>query len=148
VTVDESRAVWAIRGGRAADAACLHALLGAWDMEGEFDPSESLVAERDGEVLGAARVEVVEERPWLRPIVVARGSERRGIGSALIAGLFKRYESLHVVARGSAAAFYERCGFSASTWNEVPSVLRSECETCQERQECCPRPMSRWGLEL
>lgn len=133
-----------IRHGCSSDRRALVRLLASHLMETDVDPTEFLVAEADGELLGAVRLEwAAADNAFLRPIVVATEAQGVGLGRALLQGFFAVCHKISVVARGDAIPFYRQLGFTTMDWDEVPSKYRHECECCDELPQC--RPMSmRW----
>ena len=137
--------VW-IRPGRPSDARALVQLLASQRMATEIDPADFIVAEVNGRLLGAARLEWARtDDAFLRPIVVATQARGTGLGRALLERLFGACSRISVVARGDAVPFYRHLGFTARDWSSVPSQYRDECECCGDFAQC--RPMSmRWTL--
>lgn len=135
-----------IRQGRPSDRPALVRLLASQRMATDVDPAEFVVAEANGRLLGAARLEWVgTDDAYLRPIVVTKEAQRTGLGSALLEKLFGICPSITVIARGDAVPFYQRSGFTATDWSSVREEYRDECESCDDRAQC--RPMSlRWSL--
>jgi N-acetylglutamate synthase-like GNAT family acetyltransferase len=135
-----------IRQGRPSDARALVQLLASQRMATDIDPAEFIVAEVDGRLLGAARLEWAGlDDAFLRPIVVATEGRGKGLGRALLERLFGACSRISVVARGDAVAFYRHLGFRAMDWSSIPSQYRDECECCGDFAQC--RPMSmRWTL--
>ncbi len=136
-----------IRQGRPSDEHALARLLASQRMATDIDPAEFIVAEGDGRLLGAARLEWAgTEDAFLRPIVVATEARGTGLGRALLERLFAVCSRISVIARGDAVAFYRRLGFTAMDWSSVPGEYRDECECCDDLAQC--RPMSmRWTLK-
>jgi len=130
-----------LRPGCPEDASTLQALLAAYDMAGEIDPADCLLAvDLDG-VVGFARLEWADRVPYLRPLVVAPASQRQGVGRRLVEALLADRAELRVVARGQAAPFYTALGFWAIDWDAVHPPFRRECERCPDRPTCQPVPM-------
>lgn len=136
---------FSLRPGEPRDRARLDVLLTAEDMRGQFPPHEFTVCELGGVVVGAARVEIMDNRAWIRPIVVDDAYQGSGIGSALVEAALTNHETLFAVARGPAVPFYERLGFEPVPWDEVPGVLWHECDGCPDVRSCGPLPMRRSG---
>ncbi|NTW28449.1 MAG: GNAT family N-acetyltransferase [Coriobacteriia bacterium] len=137
----------AIRTGRPSDADDINSLLDAWEMGGDFEPTEFLVAESEGRIAGVARVDRMDGYVWLHPIAVAAGYQRQGVGSALLEGLLRQHGSIRVVARGASVPFYAHLGFFPTEWDEVASSLKAECDGCTDAAECRPVPMCHRGLQ-
>lgn len=136
-----------LRQGAEADLPVISELLSENGMDDLGDPVETCtVAEIDGEVAGFIHIETVEGRAWIRPVIVTPGFEGEGIGSALVRSSLERCEEIYIVARGDAAPFYERLGFTLLSWDEVPEVYCDECDRlCEDREACGPTPMAHRG---
>lgn len=136
-----------IRQGRPSDGRALARLLASHRMATDIDPVDFIMAEINGRLLGAARLEWVgTDDAFLRPIVVATGARGTGFGRALLKRLFGICSRISVIARGDAVPFYRHLGFTAMDWSSVPSEYRDECECCDDLAQC--RPMSmRWTLK-
>lgn len=136
-----------IRQGRPSDKRALVRLLASERMATGIDSVNFIVAEANGRLLGAARLEWVGmDEAFLRPIVVAAEARGRRLGRALLERLFAICSRISVVARGDAVSFYRHLGFTAMDWSSVPSEYRDECECCGDLAQC--RPMSmRWTLK-
>ena len=131
-----------IRGGRPSDKASLAELLAAHKMETDVDPAGFLVAEKEGRILGAVRPEWISaEETYLRPIVVDSGVQGEGVGRALLEKLFTLCPMINVIARGDAAAFYQRMGFTVKEWVDVLPEYSCECEACEDAAQCGPIAM-------
>ncbi len=133
-----------IRQGLASDRRVLVRLLASEQMATDIDPSEFVIGEVNGRLLGAARLAWVgKEDAILRPIVVATEARETGIGRALLKRFFGICASISVIARSDAVPFYRRLGFTAVDWSSVPGEYREECESCDDFAECRPMAM-RW----
>jgi N-acetylglutamate synthase-like GNAT family acetyltransferase len=134
----------AMRAGVSSDQAVLDGLLEAEGMGAGVDPSEFVVVESDGRIVGIARAEVIDGDAWIRPIAVTAPGRGRGIGSTLVRELAARHGTLRVVARGASAGFYAALGFVEMGWETTAEGLRAECEQCPDLDACHPVPMVRW----
>jgi len=130
-----------LRRGEARDKARLDVLLSAEEMQGQFPPEAFTVCELDGVLAGAIRVEIMDDRPWIRPIVVDDTCQGSGIGTALVEAAMTEHGTLLAVARGAALPFYERRGFERIPWDQVPAELWHECDSCPDVETCGPVPM-------
>jgi len=136
-----------IRQGRPSDGRALVRLLASDRMATDIDPSEFMIAEKDGRLLGAARLTWVGTNDaFLRPIVVATEARGTGLGRALLERLFGFCASISVIARRDAVPFYRRLGFTSVDWSSVPSEYSDECECCDDFAQCQPVSM-RWTLK-
>jgi len=135
-----------IRQGRLSDGRALARLLASQQMATDIDAVDFIVAEVNGQLLGAARLAWTgAQDAFLRPIVVAAEARRRGLGRALLERLFDICPSISVIARSDAVPFYRRLGFTDGDWASLPAEYRDECERCDDLAQCRPRSM-RWSL--
>jgi N-acetylglutamate synthase-like GNAT family acetyltransferase len=133
-----------IRQGRPSDGRALVRLLASHRMATDIDPTDFIVAEANGRLLGAARLTWVGTNDaFLRPIVVAPEARGTGLGRALLERLFDLCSSISVIARSDAVPFYRHLGFTAVDWSSAPGVYRDECECCDDLAQCRPSSM-RW----
>jgi N-acetylglutamate synthase-like GNAT family acetyltransferase len=131
-----------MRNGIEADRKALAQLLAANSMEDQaFDPAEFLLAEKDGRLAGAARLEWTGGEVYLRPIVIASWQKGQGIGRAIIEHLLHNTPVIKAVARGQATNFYRKLGFVSMDWSQVPVTYQDECDQCPDRAACQPVPM-------
>ena len=77
-----------LRTGDEPDRTAILDLLASNKMEADLTPSEFVVAEIDGQVVGAARLEWEEQKAYVRPILVHSAWRGRNIGMALILNFF------------------------------------------------------------
>lgn len=131
-----------IRPARQGDRPAVRELMAGFDMVGDFTMENCRVAEVDGALAGFARVEYLEGNAYLRPIVVDRAYQGRGIGKALLMDILAQGEDLIVIARGSAAGFYSRLGFELTEWLDIPRSYRDECNACPDLEDCRPIPLA------
>jgi N-acetylglutamate synthase-like GNAT family acetyltransferase len=131
-----------LRNGQEPDRPAIGELLAYYQMEADLDPVEFLVAQVDGVVIGAARLEWADQEVYLRPLVVAAGWHGKGIGRALVRELLQKSPRMRVVARGSVTGFYERLGFLKVGWEQVYPAFVGECQGCQYNRSCQPVPMA------
>jgi N-acetylglutamate synthase-like GNAT family acetyltransferase len=136
-----------IREGQPSDGRALVRLLASQQMATDVDPTDFILAEVNGRLCGAARLEWVgTDDAYLRPIVVTTEAQRTGLGRALLERLCALCSRISVIARGDAVPFYRRLGFTSMDWSSVPGEYRDECERCDDLVQC--RPMSmRWTLK-
>ena len=132
-----------LRQGRAEDEEAIRDLLAAYGMAGDLDPFECLLAEDADCLAGLARIERAGGTAYLRPIAVASAYLGQGIGRKLIEALHAREDQIRVVARGSAAGFYETLGFLPLDWGRVEQAFQAECAACPNLGECSPVAMWR-----
>ena len=130
-----------IRPARPEDLAAIYALMAEFDMFGRLDAAGCVVALLDDAIGGFARIEVADERSYLRPIVVARQYQGQGVGTALLECIVAQTVCLTVIARGSAVPFYIRAGFIPTDWDEIYLPFRQECISCPDLGVCCPVPL-------
>ena len=133
--------MYSIRNGMEADRVILNGLLAANDMEVDRLPSEFLILEIDGELVGAIRLEWEEGLAYIHPIVVGEKWRGKDVGKALIHAAADGLSELFAVARGEAVGFYRKLGFRPLLWEKVPERYRLECENCPTLDDCQPAPM-------
>lgn len=126
------------------DAAALAELLAVDDMDCSAVPVEefSVLVDRD-EIVAALRLEDHGDTTMVRPIVVAARFRGQGVGRHLLERVMPADRRTTLVARGHAAGFYSRVGFSTTSWEHIPAPQRDECGRCPERDACAPQPMVR-----
>lgn len=130
-----------LRNGTEADRQALQTLLENNQMEVDINPAEFLLAEINGELAGAARLEHENSHVYLRPVVVDSKWHGKNIGSALIRSIAQGVDMLYVVSRGKSTGFYQKLGFLPIPWEQVPERYRQECNTCPDLGHCQPIPM-------
>lgn len=130
-----------VRRGVESDLHALQQLLSSHQMETEVDPTEFWLADVEGCLAGAARLEWEGGLAYLRPIAVDHQWQARGIGRALVEQIVVGLPQLNVVARGEAIGFYTRLGFVIVPWEQVPGRYRQECADCPDYPACGSRPM-------
>jgi N-acetylglutamate synthase-like GNAT family acetyltransferase len=130
-----------IRKGLEKDRAALKELLEEFQMHSDVPPEEFLVAEVDGAVAGAVRLEWIEEDVYLRAMAVHSNWHGLGVGSRLVKELMVGLDQVKVVARGYAAPFYEKLGFRPVDWAVIHKNMSGECIECPEIINCKPVPM-------
>ena len=130
-----------LRQGRVEDTEAIRELLAACGMADDLDPCECLLAEDVDCLAGLARSERAGGIAYLRPIAVASAYQGQGIGRRLIEALHAREDRIRVVARGSAAGFYETLGFLPLDWERVEPAFQAECATCPDLGKCSPVAM-------
>ena len=130
-----------IRAAQPEDMPAIYEMMAEFDMFGEFSEAGCLVAERDGRVCGFARLEWAEDHYYLRPIVVARREQGKGVGKNLLQHAQQQVDTLIVIARGSKAGFYTQAGFRLIDWEGVHSPFLEECNLCPDLSACQPVPM-------
>jgi N-acetylglutamate synthase-like GNAT family acetyltransferase len=131
-----------VRRGGESDLTALQRLLESHQMKTEVDPAEFWLAEVEGGLAGAARLEWEDGLAYLRPVAVDPEWQAQGIGRRLIQELAEGLPELNVVARGEAVGFYTRLGFMPAAWEQVPERYRQECADCPDSESCQPQPMA------
>jgi N-acetylglutamate synthase-like GNAT family acetyltransferase len=130
-----------LRRGTPDDRLEITALLKHEEMGEGIEPSECLVAESNQGLLGFARVEEVEGAGYLRPIIISKQGQGKGIGRFLLEALQQKWDKLFLVARGEAIGFYQKLGFENADWQEVAEMIHQECLECPKKESCRPIPM-------
>jgi N-acetylglutamate synthase-like GNAT family acetyltransferase len=131
-----------VRQGVELDQSAIEALLASHSMEANVPPHEFLVAEIDGRLVGLVRPEREGQAVYLRPVVVDSNWQGKGIGRLLVREISKGLPAVQVISRGETTGFYGSLGFIPMAWEQVPDRYRQECETCPDRGNCRPLPMS------
>jgi N-acetylglutamate synthase-like GNAT family acetyltransferase len=131
-----------VRRGGENDLPALQKLLGSHQMETEVDPAEFWLAEVEGGLAGAARLEWEDGQAYLRPVAVDLEWQAQGIGRVLVQEIAADLTELNVVARGEALGFYTQLDFTPVDWEQVPERYRQECANCPDLETCRPAPMS------
>jgi len=130
-----------IRPAQREDLPAIFDLMAAYDMVGNFTAENCVIAEKNDNLIGFARVEVAETVPYVRPIVVARQNQGRGVGKALLQHILCSCSDLRVVSRGSVIGFYTQMGFKSADWDEIHLAFKNECAACPDLKNCRPVPM-------
>lgn len=130
-----------LRKGKESDRPAIQDLLVYYEMGADLPPTEFVVAEIDGQLVGAARLEWEDQAAYVRPILVHPAWRGKNIGMALIRMIAQNQPALHVVSRGRVAGFYRKLGFMPVPWNQVPERYRQECAACPDLEMCSPEPM-------
>lgn len=131
-----------LRWGDPTDRSAIVSLLKQEDMGEMIDPTECLIVENENQFLGFARVEEVEGKNYLRPIIISPQGQGKGIGRILITGLQQKWQKLFLVARGDTVGFYQKFGFEVTDWHEIAEIIQQECLQCPRKNTCQPTPMS------
>lgn len=133
---------WHIRDAVDADMELVRALFAEEGMGSITSPEGVRVAASpDNVIYGAIRCELMADGVWyIRPIVVFEVARGRGVGRTLVEDALKRHPDLRLVSEGSAAAFYDACGFEHCSFDEIDPVLIGECEACPGKDTCGPVP--------
>lgn len=79
----------------------------------------------------------------VNPVVTCGPWRGWGVGRALVADALEKTGELRLVARGGSVAFYEALSFAPLSWEAIALEIAADCEGCEMREECCPRPMGR-----
>jgi predicted N-acetyltransferase YhbS len=89
-----------------------------------------VIAEADGELIGAVRLVREEGVIVLRGMRVSPGWQRRGVGARLLDGVAASLADgpCHCIAYPHLVAFYGRIGFVEAAPAEAPPFLRSRLE--------------------
>ena len=111
-------------------------------MGGEdLPPEQFLVAEEEGKLASAVMLQRLGPDVYLRAMAVHRAWQGRGLGSQLVKALVAGLDQVKLVARGSAAPFYQKLGFQPAAWDVIDASLRLECGDCPLLVDCKPVPM-------
>lgn len=92
----------------------------------------TLVARRDGRVVGSAALETYPDGALLRSVAVARECQGRGLGLELTTAALSLATDLHASAvyllTTTAERYFPRFGFERVTRDEVPAGVRGSIE--------------------
>ncbi len=132
-----------VRRATPTDEQATTALMERVDMVAPFEPESILLAFAGETLVGYARVEIVEGKPFIRPIAVDAMARGLGAGRTLIDAWSEVHPALYLVSRGPVRAFYEKLGFVPISWEGIPEEFYAECEGCPGREECQPAAMVR-----
>jgi N-acetylglutamate synthase-like GNAT family acetyltransferase len=131
-----------VREANKGDLREIEILMEQHDMVGSFDYKRCLVADAgEAGLAGFARLELIGNRFYIRPIIVSELFQGRGIGKGLVEYFLSVFSDITVVARGSAEGFYRTLGFSPVGWEEVHGDYCYECQVCPDLDSCLPVPM-------
>lgn len=138
-----------------ADEARLKEIFTAADMDLAGEAEEHVVVRRGGAVVAGGRLYQAEEDLFhLLVFAVAAAERGRGTGRRLLAALAAhpweycleavRPEGSYRVttmAKGAAAAFYKRVGFTVCDAAALPAPFGEQCRDCPDRDKCEPVPL-------
>lgn len=135
-------AIAEIRMSTPADYPAIIRMGEAADM-GTLDGFEdTLVATHlSGGIAAFCRLRIYDGIAHINPIVVDESLRGHGVGAALMKAARERYGELRFVARGYAVGFYKFIGCTPVEWDEIAPEVASDCDDCEKRDECQPRPM-------
>ena len=99
-----------------------------------------LVAELDGQIVGCAAVEISwADLAELRSLAVSPDFGRRGVGRALVQAAIEDARAVGVrrlFALTYEREFFERCGFSTTDRQDLPTKVWRVCIACPRRTAC------------
>lgn len=138
-----------------ADEARLQEIFTAADMDMAGEVEEHVVVRRDGKVVAGGRLYQAEEDLFHLLVFAVAAEERgRGTGRELLAAMAVRpwefcLEAVRpagsyritTMAKGAAAAFYKRVGFTVCDAAALPAPFGEQCRDCPDRVKCDPVPM-------
>jgi N-acetylglutamate synthase-like GNAT family acetyltransferase len=127
------------------------------DMAGEAE--EHVVLRKGGGVVAGGRLYQAEEDLFHLLVFAVAAEERgRGTGRRLLAALAARpweycLEAVRpegpyrvtTMAKGTAAAFYQRAGFTVCDAAALPAPFGEQCRDCPDREACGPVPLEFTG---
>jgi amino-acid N-acetyltransferase len=136
-----SRSSIRIRSATPADLSFVERLLSASDLplDGVSDNfSRFLVADKDGEVVGAIGLETFGSAALLRSAVVSPDYRGSGVGRQLVKQLLREAEQSGIddvyLLTTTAEQYFPRFGFGRTTRSAVPDAVKSSAEF----QGACP----------
>jgi amino-acid N-acetyltransferase len=138
-----------------ADAPVMHKLINRFASQGEMLPralSEiyELIRDyfvvRDGDKLAAC---VALHVTWsdlaeIKSLAVAKASQHRGLGSALVATCIEEARELgipSIFCLTYKPEFFQKCGFNLIDKAELPRKVWGECYTCPKFPDCDEVPL-------
>lgn len=131
-----------VRQAHPDDVRGIEALMEEYDMVGSFDYQQCLVVDAgDAGLAGFARMDLVDNRFYIRPIIVSTRFQGQGLGKSLVKYLLSVFADITVIARGSAEGFYRALGFSPVGWEQIDEDFCRECRLCPDLNDCFPVPM-------
>ncbi len=133
---------FSIRFAITADEPTMSAWAQAEDMGALKGFENTLVAQdASGELLGFCRITIVDNCPYVNPLIVSGKHRKRGIGKALMACALAQWGPLRFVARGWSVPFYRSIGSLNLPWEEIAPEIASDCDGCSLYDSCHPQPM-------
>jgi N-acetylglutamate synthase-like GNAT family acetyltransferase len=126
------------------------------DIPGDIE--EQIIIKEGLEVLAGGKVvEYADSYFFVEVIGVKEEARDRGYGGILLKQItqnpwncckypltnLKNQDSFKIatIARGEAKGFYEKYGFEACDFSEIPVPYREQCIECPDKEECKPVPM-------
>ncbi|NHM13652.1 GNAT family N-acetyltransferase [Xiamenia xianingshaonis] len=145
----EDASLFSLRDARASDMPYVDAYAYAEGMD--VIPSEEGVraaVNADDVPVGFLRIQRGRNGvAHVNPVVTCATWRGFGVGRALVEEALSREGELRLVARGASVPFYEALGFSPIPWEAVDLTVVDDCDGCEMREECCPRPMGKRLVE-
>ena len=141
----------------AIQAGELNRILSEHNMGLAGEPEEHVVIMSEGKVLGAGLLWQLDEDLFhLLVLGVDQANRNRGTGQRLLKEIcsnpwqYCRDASdcsgseyrITTMARGTAVAFYQKCGFRICDSSELPEPFGDQCGECPDRKECSPEAMA------
>jgi amino-acid N-acetyltransferase len=147
-----SEVPWKLRTATETDIARVAELLAEAGLPdeglGDFGTVSYVVAELDGDVVGAGGVEVYGRYGLLRSVVVKPGLQGRGLGRAIVGERLRWSSSMGLRAvyllTTTAPDFFEGSGFHVLSRDEMPI----EVQGSKEFSEVCPVTATAMVLRL
>src|SRR5205823_181448 len=98
------------------------------------------VAIAGGEVVACAALRVLwNDLGEVRSLAVRPGFHRRGLGARLVAAVLEDARAValpRVIALTREVPFFERCGFAATSRDDLPRKVWTDCVRCPRRHAC------------
>jgi amino-acid N-acetyltransferase len=143
---------WILRAATGRDATAISELLENADLPGDR-PAENVesvfvVAEQDGQVVGAGGVEVYGAYGLLRSVVVRPEMQGRGLGGAIVSerlrwAAVRGLRAVYLLTT-TAPDFFEGAGFNVLNRSDLPIEVRES----KEFSEICPVTATAMVLRL
>ncbi len=141
----EDASLFSLRDAQASDMPYINAYAYAEGMD-EIPSAEGVrvAVNADDEPVGFLRIQRGSDgAAHVNPVVTYETWRGFGVGRALVEEALSREGELRLVARGASVPFYEALGFSTISWEAVDLTVAEDCDGCDMREECCPRPMGK-----
>jgi amino-acid N-acetyltransferase len=132
------------------DVEIIHSMVNDYANDGKMLPRslsslyenirDFLVAEEDGQLLGAGALHVLwDNLAEVRTVAVRAGHMHNGIGKRLVAGLLEDAQTLgisRVFTLTYQQAFFESCGFYVIDKETLPQKVWTDCLNCPKFPKC------------
>ncbi|KAB2953322.1 N-acetyltransferase [Heliorestis acidaminivorans] len=139
-----------LRKAKMTDVEAIHSLISYYAGEGLMlarprsrlyeGLRDIMVVEEEGKIIGTASLHILwEDLAEIRALAIAKESQKKGVGRALVEALLDEAKSLkipRVFALTYQEGFFARCGFLKVTKDELPQKVWKECIECPKFPNC------------